>query len=45
MHNAKLIFMQLVSKDGCKNFEFLMITDFYAPFFKKKVYKSSIYNA
>ena len=37
--------MQPTSEEGSKNFEFLMIINFYAPFFGGEVHKSCIHNA
>ena len=45
MHNAKFKFRQLVLEKWCKNFEFLIIIDFYLLFFKEEMYKSFIHNA
>ena len=45
MHNAQLIFMQLISEEGYNNFKFPMIIDFHISSLIKVVYKSSIYNA
>ena len=37
--------MQPALEEGSKNFEFLIIIDFYAPLLGREVYKSFIHNA
>ena len=37
--------MQIVLEEECKNFQFLIIIDFYAPFLGESVHKSSIHDA
>ena len=45
MHNIKFIFMLFALENKCKNFEFLIIMDFYTLFLKEMVYKSFIHDA